>query len=50
MKLNKVKLSNYKTLKKDFYNLGEKNFVSKKIIDEINYTHNFKSNIIFLNF
>ena len=45
MKLNKVKLSNYKTLKKRFYNLGEKNFVSKKIIDEINYTHNFKSNI-----
>ncbi len=45
IKTNKIKLSNYKTLKKRFYSLGEKSFVSKKIIDEINYAHNFKSNI-----
>ncbi len=44
-KINKIKLSNYNTLKKRFYNLGAKSFISKKIIDEINYSHNFRSNI-----
>lgn len=43
MKTDKIKNLNFKMLKKRFFNLGKKNYVSEKLVDEINKLHSLNS-------